>query len=230
MLFVGLPVERQKDAHPRRATQGLQRAGDGFDGRRLIVVSVEGAEGPAELRNGEGGTEARADGGLGDGRLGRTCRKIAFGETRGTHAGRERHPGKGIELVIDVEGLEIGVRGLADGEGRISAAVVEDGAEGLVVALVEAEESNLQIVLLVVGGEGSLASDVGGGAVFRGGDGNVVGIAGVVAAVVVVEGRHRGEEMGIESVQPSEKESAIELGLVIAKIQAGKESGQLSID
>ena len=148
-------------------------------------------------------------------------RKVAFGETRGAHAGRERQPGKGIEFVIDVEGFEIGGRALADGEGRISAAVIEDGAEGLVVALVEAEESNLQIVLLVVGGEGGLASDVGGGAVFRGGDGNVVGIAGVVAAVVVVEGRNRGQEMRIESVQPGEEDAGIGLGLAIAKTDAG---------
>ena len=127
-----------------------------------------------------------------------------------------------MEPVIDVEGFEIGVRALADGEGWISAAVVEDGAEGLAVALVEAEETNLQIVHFVVGCEGGLASDVGGGAVFRGGDGNVVGIAGVVAAVVVVEGRDRGEKMGIEGVQPGEQDADIGLGLGIAKSDAGK--------
>src|ERR1039458_525460 len=98
---------------------------------------------------------------------------------------------------------------------------MEDGSEGLVVALVEAEESKLQIVLLVVGGEGGLASGVGGGAVLRGGDGSVVGIAGVVAAVVVVEGRKRGQKMGIEGMQPSEEDSGIGLGLGIAKADAG---------
>ena len=108
-----------------------------------------------------------------------------------------------------------------DGEGWISAAVVEDGAEGLAIALVEAEETELQIVLFVVGGEGGLASGVGGGAVFRGGDGNVVGTAGVVAAVVVVEGRDRGEQMGIEGVQPGEEDSDVGFGLVIAQADAG---------
>ena len=46
------------------------------------------------------------------------------------------------------------------------------GAEELVIALVEAEKSNLQVVLLVVGGEAGLASDVGGAAIFGGGDGS----------------------------------------------------------
>ena len=135
-----------------------------------------------------------------------------------------------MEPVIDVEGFEIGVRALADGEGWISTAVVEDGAEGLAVALVEAEETNLQIVHFVVGGEGGLAADVGGGAVFRGGDGNVIGIAGVVAAVVVVEGRDRGKKMGIKGVQPGEQDADIGLGLGIAKIQAGKSPVSCPID
>ena len=99
-------------------------------------------------------------------------------------------PGKGIESVVDIEGLEIGGRALTDVEGRVSAAVVEDEAEGLAIVLVEAEEPDLQIVHLVVGGEAGLAPDIGGAPVFGGGDGNVVGSAGVVSAVVVVEGSH----------------------------------------
>ena len=174
--------------------------------------------------NGEGGSEARADGGLRDRRHG-TGGKIAFGETRGAHARRKRQPGKGIELVIDIEGFEIGVGALADGEWRISAAVVEDCAEGLAIALVEAEETDLQIVLFVVGREAGLPSGVGGGAVFRGGDGNVVGIAVVVAAVVVEEGRHRSEEMGVECVQPGEEDSGVGFGLGIAQADAGVSAG-----
>ena len=153
-----------------------ERAGGGFQGRRLIVVSVEGAEGPVEagmvrVAPKRGLMAVSSTGGRGGSR-----QRIAFGETGGAHAGGEREPGKGLELVIDVEGFEIGGGTLGIGEGWISAAVVEDGAEELVVALVEAEESSLQIVVFVVGGEGGLAADVGGGAVFGGGDGNVVGI------------------------------------------------------
>src|ERR1019366_9027465 len=121
--------------------------------------------------------------------------------------------------------LEIGGGVLADGKGRISA--IESGAEDLVIVLVEAEESHLQIVLLVVGGEAGLAPGVGGGAVFRGGDGNVVGIAGVVAAVVVVEGRNRSQEMGIESVDPAKEDAGIGLVLAIAKAEAGVLRGEL---
>ena len=87
--------------------------------------------------------------------------------------------------------------------------------------LVKTEESSLQIVLLVVRGEAGLTPDVGGGAVFRGGDGNVVGITRVVAAVVVIEGRNRGQEMGIERVQPGEEDAGIGLGLAIAQADAG---------
>jgi hypothetical protein len=147
--------------------------------------------------------------------------EVAFGETGGAHTCREREPGKGIEFVIDVKRFEIGIGALADGEGWISAAVVEDGGEDLIVALVEAEESNLQIVLLVVGCEASLASGVGGGSVLRGGDRNVIGIAGVVAAVGVVERRDGGEEMRIEGVQPGEEDSGVGFGLGIAKADAG---------
>ena len=49
---------------------------NGFDGRRLIVVSVEGAEGPTQARNGDGGAETRADGGLGDGRRSEVAAKL----------------------------------------------------------------------------------------------------------------------------------------------------------
>src|SRR5208337_1022002 len=64
-------------------------------------------------------------------------------------------------------------------------------------------------------------SDVSGAAVLRGSDGNVVGVAGVVAAVVVVEGRNRGHEMGIESVQPGEEDAGIGFVLAVAQTDAG---------
>src|SRR5208337_2425204 len=118
-----------------------------------IVVSIEGAECPTQAGDGDGGAEARADGGLGDGRCERGGRKVAFGESRGAHAGGERQPGKGLELVVDVEGFEIGGGALGVREGWASAAVIEDGAEELAITLVKAEKSDLQIVPLVVGGE-----------------------------------------------------------------------------
>ena len=45
MFFIALTVERQ-EAAAWRLTEFDQRSGNGFDRRCLIVVSVEGAEGP----------------------------------------------------------------------------------------------------------------------------------------------------------------------------------------
>ena len=68
MLFIAFTVERQELA-AGGLTERLYGAGNGFDRRRLIVVTVEGAECPTEFRNGGSGAEAWADGGFGDGRL-----------------------------------------------------------------------------------------------------------------------------------------------------------------
>src|SRR5208283_2848176 len=154
--------------------------------------------------------------------------EVSFRETRGAHAGRESQPGKRIEFVVNIKGLKIGVGRLADDEGRISAAIIESGSENLVVMLVEAEEPELEIVDFVISGKGGLASGVVRGAVFGGGDGIVVGTAGVVSAVVVVERRNRCEKMRIEGVQPGEEQAGIDLGLAVAKIEAGVESSELS--
>ncbi len=90
--------------------------------------------------------------------------------------------------------------------------------KNLVIVLVEADEANLQIVLLVVGGRACLTSHIGGAAVFGGGDGSVVGFAVVVAAIVVVEGRNRGHEMRVEGVHPGEEHAGV--GFVLAVAQA----------
>src|ERR1700689_4902083 len=98
---------------------------------------------------------------------------------------------------------------------------MEDGSKELIVALVEVDHPHLQIVLVVVSGEGGLTSDVGRTAVFRAGDGNVGGLTGVVAAVVVVERGDRRQEMGIESVKPGEKDAGIGFVLSISQSDAG---------
>jgi len=71
MFFIALTPEGQKLAGVGGlVTERFQLAGNGFDGRRLIVVTVESAEGPMNFWNGDRGAEARTDGGLGDWRLG----------------------------------------------------------------------------------------------------------------------------------------------------------------
>ena len=225
MFFVAFTVQRDEAQALLSGVLEKSRAGNGLDRRRLVVVSVEGAECPANFRNGDGGAEARADGGLGDGRSGASG-KIAFREPRGPRACGECEPGKGFEFVVEVEGFQMGGRmfGIGDGgrHGWRKCERIEDGSEELVIGLIEADESDLQVVLFVVGGEGGLTSDVSGTPVFRAGDGIVVGIAGVVAAVVVVERRNRGQETRIESMDPTEEDAGIGLVLAIAQADAGR--------
>jgi len=188
-------------------------------------VSVESSERPPNFGDGDRGAEAWADGGLVDRLCGRSGREIAFGKPRGTYAGGKRQPGKRVEFVVDVEGLEIrgGALGIRDWrwDGRRKTERIEDDSEKLVIVLVEAEESNLQIILFVIGRETGLATGVIGGAVFGGSDGIVVRIAGVVSAVVMVEGRNSGQQVRVESVQPGEEDASVNLGLSIAKPNAG---------
>jgi hypothetical protein len=49
MLFVAFPAERS-EAAVGGLTKLLERAGDGDQRRSLVVVAVESAEGPAEVR------------------------------------------------------------------------------------------------------------------------------------------------------------------------------------
>ena len=94
MFFVALAVERN-ESEARLADELMQqRAGDGFDRRSLIVVAVEGAEGPMELRHGDGGAEAgliadSSTGGAGERR--KSClRRNAWGACRRRASARKR--------------------------------------------------------------------------------------------------------------------------------------------
>jgi hypothetical protein len=131
-----------------------------FNRRRLIVVSVECAERPMQARHGDGCAEARLYGGLVDWWSGRRSGKIPLRESRGAHAGGERHPGKRIEFFVNVEGFEIRRGMLAVADRRKSAAIVENRAKALVVALIETDDPNLKIVLLVIRGDVGLTSNI----------------------------------------------------------------------
>ena len=189
MFFVALAVERN-DGNIVLLDVLQQRAGNGFDWRRLVIVSVESAECPAKLGDRDRGSEAWADGGFGNRLRRRGSRKVAFGEARGPHPGGECQPGKGVEFVVDVKSLEIG-----SGMFGIRGCEAGDDVKELVIALVKADESNLHIILLVVGGKSSLTSGVNGSPVLRRGLGSVRRLTGVVSAVVVEEGRNRRHEM-----------------------------------
>ena len=61
MLFVALAVERN-ESQIVGIGKMQQRPGSGDQRRRLIIVAIESAESPVEMRNVERGAEARADG------------------------------------------------------------------------------------------------------------------------------------------------------------------------
>ncbi len=80
-----------------------------------------------QLRDGDRRSEARADGAFGN----------SAGEARRPHAGNQRQPGNRGEFVVDEECFLVSGGMLDVGDRRIAAAVVENGAEGLVVVLIE---------------------------------------------------------------------------------------------
>ena len=123
MLFVEFAVQWNESKALALREIDQRRTGSGFERRRLIVVAVEGAKGPAETRNRERRAEARADRGFGD------SIRIVAGEARRPHSRGESHPRKGLKFVVDEEGFKIGGGALGIGDGRVAAAVVEDSAE-----------------------------------------------------------------------------------------------------
>src|SRR3954465_9367866 len=115
-------------------------------------MSVEGAEGPLQARHGECGPEARADCAFG----------LSAGEMRRPNAGRQRQPGRDLKLVVDESRNQTSGRMLDGAERRIAAAVMKDHAEGLVIFLVEAIQSGLEIVFCNVRAETGLPAAVRG--------------------------------------------------------------------
>ena len=64
MFFVALAGQRDETQLLSLDITDQGRSGNGLDRRRLIVMSIEGAECPPKLGDGDSGAEARADGGL----------------------------------------------------------------------------------------------------------------------------------------------------------------------
>ena len=106
---------------------------------------------------------------------------------------------------------------LGIGDRRRAASVVEHGAEELIVALMEAEDAGLEVVPGEANRDASLTARVGGSPVFGRGDGSVRGRAAVVAAVVVVEGRDRHQDVRVEGVHPRQDDARVGFVLAVAK-------------
>ena len=110
MLFVALAIERNEFATICRA-QLLQRSGGSKQRRRLIVVTVEGAEGPAKTGDRDRCTEARADGVL---------RNTAAGKICGADAGGKSQPGERFEFFVEEKSREAAGRRLTIRKGCLA--------------------------------------------------------------------------------------------------------------
>ena len=132
-------------------------------------------------------------------------------------AGDEGEPGGGFVVVGDVLLDDAAGGGVGYGEVGVAAAVVEDGAEEVVVMLAEGVEAGLDGVARDCRGDGGLCAAVVRGAVGGGGDRGVVGVGVIVGLVVVVEGRDLKDGGGVEGVQPGEGDDGVALVLAIAK-------------
>ena len=178
-LFVALTVERD-ESQIVAVRQLQQRARSGDERRRLIVVAIGSAEGPIKVRHIERNAEARANRALDD----------VAGKVSGTKASGERQPGERFEFVIEEERCHAAGEILGVREGRVAAAVMENRFQHLIVLLVEAVDTHLQIVLRFIGAETYLAAAVGGSAML-GGDDRIGRSTVIIGAVVVIERRDR---------------------------------------
>ena len=103
-------------------------------------------------------------------------------------ARRQREPRGRLVVVLDVQLLNAGGDDRVYGE-RGTAAVIEDGAEGVVLVLRVAVDAARDAVALPDGGDGRLQAGIIAGLAGSGRRWLVVGVGLVLGLVVVVEGR-----------------------------------------
>src|ERR1051326_6377656 len=102
---------------------------------------------------------------------------------RGANTGGVGQPAEGIEFILNEECSEASRRMFRGGERRV-AAVIENGAEALMIGLVETVLADLQTISRKSRAQTDLSSDIAGGAVLRGGHGKICWLARVVRRVV----------------------------------------------
>src|ERR1700704_3659400 len=95
MLFVALSLKREETTIVRGAKL-FQWASDRQQRRCLVVVAVEGAEGPIQAGDIQRCPETRTDGVL----------RRPAAEVRGAHSRGKRQPGNWFELVVDEESFQ----------------------------------------------------------------------------------------------------------------------------
>src|SRR6202790_3849266 len=135
MLFVALSLKREEPTTVR-STKLLQRAPNCEERRRLIVVAVEGAEGPIQAGDIQRCAETRTDGVL----------RHSAAEVRGAHSRGKRQPGHWFEFVVDEESFQTAGSRIALGKRGTVAAVVEDNSEELAVILAKPVKPRLKFI------------------------------------------------------------------------------------
>src|ERR1700674_1063419 len=131
MLFVALSLKGEETTIVHRAKL-LQGTSNCEERRRLVVVAVEGAEGPIQAGDIQRCAETRTD---------RVLRHSAA-EMRGAHPRGKRQPGNWFEFVVDEESFQTTGSEITFGK-RLTRRVLEDCLEKLIVPLVKAVEARL---------------------------------------------------------------------------------------
>src|SRR5882672_3602796 len=101
VLFIAFTVERN-EAQILIVSGLQQRTGNGQQRRRLVEMSVEGAEDPVQFGNPQRGADARTGGIL----------NHAAGKMRLAETSIQAEPGCGLELFLGVNGCERSVRAM----------------------------------------------------------------------------------------------------------------------
>src|SRR5690348_17349142 len=156
-----------------------QRTGCGHQRRSLIVQSVERAESPLQSRYSQRRPEARTD---------RIFRESAIPrEMRRPDACCQCQPGKRFKAVIDKKSGQTTSGLLSVGKRRLATAVIENGAECLLIRLVKTVDARLKIVLPKIRVEACLPSGIRRTAVLIRRDWRVPGRTRIVRRVVVIQ-------------------------------------------
>src|ERR1700730_9927430 len=107
---------------------------------------------------------------------------------RGANPSHQRQPGCRFKFVVKEESLQVAGSGLVNAEVDISAVVVEQDGKVLVITLVKAVETCLQIISIHIGCEGYLSARIRRPVIVACCGGYVVG-GTAVGGIVVMKGR-----------------------------------------
>ena len=204
-LAGGKIEQRTGGGRPRRDAGTASRR----QGRGLVVVAVEAAKHPVQVRDSQGTPQARV-----------AC-MLRYGgvELRFTQPGNQSEPGSYLEFVVDEFRHYAAIH--TDRRGRnIGRTVGKIIIEVAVLVLTKAVKAGLQVVLPEVLVEGDLGPRVVGVLIDGRDDRIIVWPAVVVGAIVVIKRRNRQERFWIESVDQGE--SHIAVGLALGVMQAAR--------